>query len=48
MRPVCLLDRTKNLYQSDGLHFISDSLEEMLHETLTDDFFRGQHNGASD
>ena len=26
MRPVCLLDRTKNLYQSDGLHFISDSL----------------------
>ena len=26
MRPVCLLDRTKNLYQSDRLHFISDSL----------------------
>jgi len=26
MRPVCLLDRTKNLHQSDGLHFISDSL----------------------
>ena len=26
MRPVCLLDRAKNLYQSDGLHFISDSL----------------------
>ena len=25
MRPVYLLDRTKNLYQSDGLHFISDS-----------------------
>ena len=27
MRPVCLLDRTKNLHQFDGLHFISDSLE---------------------
>ena len=27
MRPVCLLDRTKNLHQSDRLHFISDSLE---------------------
>ena len=27
MRPVCLLDRTKNLHQSDGLHFISDSLQ---------------------
>ena len=27
MRPVCLLDRTKNLHQSDGLHFISDSLK---------------------
>ena len=27
MRPVCLLVRTKNLRQSDGLHFISDSLE---------------------
>ena len=26
MRPVCLLDRTKNLHQSDRLHFISDSL----------------------
>ena len=26
MRPVCLLVRTKNLRQSDGLHFISDSL----------------------
>ncbi|EGK61150.1 hypothetical protein HMPREF9081_0735 [Centipeda periodontii DSM 2778] len=25
MRPVCLLDRTENLYQSDRLHFISDS-----------------------
>ena len=25
MRPVCLLDRTKNLHQSDRLHFISDS-----------------------
>ena len=28
MRPVCLLNRTKNLRQSDGLHFISDSLKE--------------------
>ena len=27
MRPVCLLVRTKNLRQSDGLHFISDSLD---------------------
>ena len=27
MRPVCLLDRTKNLHQFDGLHFISDSLD---------------------
>jgi len=27
MRPVCLLDRAKNLYQSDRLHFISDSLK---------------------
>jgi len=27
MRPVCLLVRTKNLRQSDGLHFISDSLK---------------------
>ena len=27
MRPVCLLDRTKNLHQSDGLHFISDFLK---------------------
>ena len=26
MRPVCLLDRTKNLHQSDRFHFISDSL----------------------
>ena len=26
MRPVCCLNRTKNLHQSDGLHFISDSL----------------------
>ncbi len=26
MRPVCLLGRTKNLHQSDRLHFISDSL----------------------
>ena len=25
MRPVCLLGRTKNLHQSDRLHFISDS-----------------------
>ena len=25
MRPGCLLDRTKNLHQYDGLHFISDS-----------------------
>ena len=25
MRPVCLLDRTKNLHQYGGLHFISDS-----------------------
>ena len=25
MRPVCLLDRTKNLHLSDGLHFISTS-----------------------
>ena len=25
MRPVCLLDRTKNLPRSDGLHFISTS-----------------------
>ena len=34
MRPVCLLVRTKNLRQSDGLHFISDSLrkEGLLHE----------------
>ena len=23
MRPVCFLDRTKNLCQSEGLHFIS-------------------------
>ena len=29
MRPVCLLDRTKNLYQSDRLHFISDSLKRI-------------------
>ena len=28
VRPACLLDRTKHLYQSDGLHFISDSLEK--------------------
>jgi len=26
MRPVCFLGRTKILHQSDGLHFISDSL----------------------
>ena len=25
MRPVCLLDRTKNLHQFDGLYFISTS-----------------------
>jgi len=30
MRPVCLLDRTKNLHQSDGLHFISDSLHKTI------------------
>ena len=28
MRPVCLLNRTKNLHQSDGLHFISDSYKK--------------------
>ena len=28
MRPVCLLDRAKNLHQSDELHFISDSYDE--------------------
>ncbi|ERJ89790.1 hypothetical protein HMPREF1992_02042 [Selenomonas sp. oral taxon 892 str. F0426] len=28
MRPVCLLVRTKNLRQSDGLYFINDSLEK--------------------
>ena len=28
MRPVCLLDRAKNLHQSDRLHFISDSLSK--------------------
>ena len=27
MRQVCLLDRTKNLHQFNGLHFISDSLQ---------------------
>ena len=27
MPPVCFLNRTKNLHQSDELHFISDSLE---------------------
>ena len=30
MRPVCLLDRTKNLHQSDGLHFTSASLPIIL------------------
>ena len=30
MRPVCLLDRTKNLRQSGGLHFISDSLKKTI------------------
>ena len=30
MRPVCLLDRTKNLHQSDGLHFISTSLAHLF------------------
>ena len=30
MRPVYLLDRTKNLHQSDGLHFISDSYKNAL------------------
>ena len=35
MRPVCLLDRTKNLHQSDGVHLISDSLDKnMPHYTL--------------
>ena len=29
MRPVCCLNRTKNLRQSDGLHFISDSLKNV-------------------
>ena len=28
MRPICLLDRAKNLYQSDRLHFISDSYKQ--------------------
>ena len=27
MCPICFLNRTQNLRQSDGLHFISDSLE---------------------
>ena len=30
MRPVCLLDRTKNLRQSGGLYFISDSLKKTI------------------
>ena len=34
MRPVCLLVRTKNLRQSDGLHFISDSLN-FAHQKYT-------------
>ena len=37
MRPVCLLDRTKNLHQLGGLHFISDSYDIMSGHRLTDD-----------
>ena len=37
MRPVCLLDRTKNLHQLGGLHFISDSYDIASGHRLTDD-----------
>ena len=40
MRPVCLLDRTKNLYQSDRLHFISVSLKPAETEKFVASTFR--------
>ena len=39
MRLVCLLVRTKNLRQSDGLHFISDSLNLTQDVLFSDIFF---------
>ena len=36
MRPVCLLDRTKNLHQSDRLHFISDSYSVVPYAQVLD------------
>jgi len=34
MRPVCFLGRTKILHQSDGFHFISDSLGDIPNEVI--------------